>query len=74
MCPTNYGTDVYRANVCVWGGCVQVKVFLMSTRAGYLGINLQSADTIIIYDPDFNPFVDSQVAYDLKGLEETWCQ
>ncbi|KAK9808854.1 hypothetical protein WJX72_005149 [[Myrmecia] bisecta] len=37
-----------------------VPVFLMSTRAGGLGINVQSADTVIIYDADFNPFVDQQ--------------
>lgn len=41
----------------------RVPVFLMSTRAGGLGINVQSADTVIIYDPDFNPFADLQVLF-----------
>ena len=35
-------------------------LMLVSTRAGRLGLNLATADTIILYDPDFNPFVDQQ--------------
>ncbi|KAJ5679641.1 hypothetical protein N7462_007885 [Penicillium macrosclerotiorum] len=35
-------------------------VFLLSTRSGGVGINLASADTVIIMDPDFNPKQDMQ--------------
>ena len=33
---------------------------LLSTRAGGVGINLATADTVIILDPDFNPHQDIQ--------------
>jgi hypothetical protein len=39
-----------------------VFVFLLSTRAGGQGINLTSADTVILYDSDFNPHRDLQVS------------
>ncbi|KAJ1450090.1 SNF2 family N-terminal domain-containing protein [Pelagophyceae sp. CCMP2097] len=35
-------------------------VFLLSTRAGGLGLNLAGADTVVIHDVDFNPEVDRQ--------------
>lgn len=37
-----------------------IPVFLLSTRAGGMGINLTAADTCILHDLDFNPFNDLQ--------------
>ncbi|EDO48474.1 predicted protein [Nematostella vectensis] len=46
-------------------------VFLLSTRAGGLGINLTAADTVIFYDSDWNPTVDEQAMDRAHRLGQT---
>ncbi|CAG8687416.1 3340_t:CDS:2, partial [Ambispora leptoticha] len=38
----------------------KIFLFLLTTRAGGVGLNLTGADTVFIYDPDFNPHSDMQ--------------
>ncbi|MEE9446489.1 MAG: C-terminal helicase domain-containing protein, partial [Arenicellales bacterium] len=38
----------------------EADVFLISLKAGGVGLNLTSADTVILYDPWWNPAVESQ--------------
>ncbi|RUM59109.1 MAG: helicase SNF2, partial [Persephonella sp.] len=37
-----------------------INIFLISLKAGGLGLNLTEADTVIIYDPWWNPFTEQQ--------------
>jgi len=39
-----------------------VRVFLLSLKAGGVGLNLTSADTVILFDPWWNPAVEDQAA------------
>ncbi|TPX12883.1 uncharacterized protein E0L32_006763 [Thyridium curvatum] len=49
----------------------EIFIFLLSTRAGGLGINLVAADTVIFYDSDWNPTIDSQAMDRAHRLGQT---
>jgi SWI/SNF-related matrix-associated actin-dependent regulator of chromatin subfamily A member 5 len=46
-------------------------IFLLSTRAGGLGLNLMTADTVILYDSDWNPQVDLQAMDRVHRIGQT---
>ena len=46
-------------------------VFMLSTRAGGLGINLTAADTVIFFESDWNPTVDQQAMDRAHRLGQT---
>ena len=37
-------------------------IFLLSSKAGGVGLNLIGANTLIMFDPDWNPATDAQAA------------
>ena len=45
--------------------------FLLSTRAGGLGLNLAGADTVVLHDLDFNPSVDRQAVDRAHRMTQT---
>ena len=46
-------------------------IFLLSTRAGGLGLNLMTSDTVILYDSDWNPQVDLQAMDRVHRIGQT---
>ncbi|KAL1131076.1 hypothetical protein AAG570_012313 [Ranatra chinensis] len=50
---------------------LSIFVFLLTTRAGGIGINLTTADTVIIHDVDFNPYNDKQAEDRCHRLGQT---
>lgn len=49
----------------------ELKVFLLSARAGSLGLNLQAADTVILFDMDWNPQNDKQAIARVHRVGQT---
>ncbi|KAJ1909682.1 hypothetical protein IWQ60_011040 [Tieghemiomyces parasiticus] len=47
------------------------QIMLLTTRAGGVGLNLASADVVIIYDMDFNPHADLQAISRAHRLGQT---
>ncbi|KAL4268117.1 Chromatin-remodeling ATPase INO80 [Pleurotus pulmonarius] len=60
-----------RDMVIDWQTKPDIFVFLLSTRAGGLGINLTAADTVIFYDHDWNPSNDAQAMDRAHRLGQT---
>ncbi|GAA5855649.1 hypothetical protein JCM8547_001631 [Rhodosporidiobolus lusitaniae] len=60
-----------RDMVTDWQTKPELFIFLLSTRAGGLGINLTAADTVIFYDSDWNPSNDAQAMDRAHRLGQT---
>lgn len=56
----NSSVETRQYNINEFNKNLDLFIFLISTRAGGLGINLTSADTVIMFDRDWNPQADIQ--------------
>ena len=57
--------------VNLWQNTDRHFIFMLSTRAGGVGLNLTAADTVIFYDSDWNPTVDQQAMDRVYRLGQT---
>jgi len=62
FCRLDGNTDLETRQQAIddFNGKKDIFCFLLSTRAGGQGINLASADTVILFDSDWNPHMDAQ--------------
>ncbi|KAJ1650623.1 putative ATPase [Dispira simplex] len=65
------GQDTRRQEIDRFNTDPSIPLFLLSTRAGGLGINLTAADTVIIYDSDWNPQMDLQAQDRVHRIGQT---
>jgi ATP-dependent DNA helicase len=63
--------DIRRQQIHAFNTDPSIQVFLLSTRAGGLGINLTAADTVIIVDSDWNPQADLQAQDRVHRIGQT---
>ncbi|RKO88346.1 SNF2 family N-terminal domain-containing protein, partial [Blyttiomyces helicus] len=63
--------DDRASQIALFNSDPNVKLFLLSTRAGGLGINLTSADTVILFDSDWNPQADLQAQDRVHRIGQT---
>ena len=62
MCRLDGNTKVHerQTSIDAFNNDPDIFLFMLSTRAGGLGINLAAADTVLIFDSDWNPHMDAQ--------------
>ncbi|KAJ3327951.1 hypothetical protein HDU76_010850 [Blyttiomyces sp. JEL0837] len=67
----NVSIETRREQIAEFNNNPEIKLFLLTTRAGGLGINLTAADTVIIYDSDWNPQMDLQAQDRVHRIGQT---
>ncbi|KAI8822857.1 SNF2 family N-terminal domain-containing protein [Fimicolochytrium jonesii] len=72
-CRLDGATDVLlrRDEITRFESHPSIPLFLLTTRAGGLGINVTSADTVIIFDSDWNPQMDLQAQDRVHRIGQT---